>query len=88
MATPHLTNLRKVHKAKRYKRGKTEPRSRKCTYTWATVSKMMAARKELIGLLVNENDVDAFINVINAVNGDSAIETVYGDEDDQGINAT
>ena len=40
MAKSQLTNFRKVLKGKRYKRGGTEARDRKCTYTRANVLKM------------------------------------------------
>ena len=45
------------------------------------------ARKELMSLLDNEDDVDAFINVINSVNDDNSLEGVH-DDDDKEINAT
>ena len=45
MAKSQLTNLRKVLKGKRYKRGGTEARDRQCTYTRANVWKMTAAAR-------------------------------------------
>ena len=48
IATPHLTNLRKVIKRKRYKNGKAETRGRKRTYTRAKVLKIYATRKRFI----------------------------------------
>ena len=45
MAKSQLTNLRKVLKGKRYKRGRTEARDRKCTYTRANVLKMNATAR-------------------------------------------
>ena len=45
IATPHPTNLRKVFKGNRYKRGNTDTRGRKRMHTRANVLKMNATRK-------------------------------------------
>ena len=55
--TPHLTNLRKALKGKRYKRGRVETRGKKATYTRPMVLRMDAKRKELIKKSNNEREV-------------------------------
>ena len=55
--TPHLTNLRKALKGKRYKRGRAETRGKKAAYTRPMVLRMDAKRKELIMKSSNEREV-------------------------------
>ena len=57
MKTPHLTNIRKVLKGNRYKRGKTETRGRKMKFTKANVFAMNKARKALTKTNKNEREV-------------------------------
>ena len=55
--TPHLTNLRKALKGKRYKRGRVETRCKNAAYTRPMVLRMDAKRKELIKKSSNEREV-------------------------------
>ena len=57
LATPDLTNLRKVIKGKTYKRGHTETRGRKLKLTKKWVDTLNAARKRLIKKTNNHREV-------------------------------
>ncbi len=54
---PHLTNLRKVLKGKRYRRGRQETRGKMPKYYRAMVLRMDQKRKELINTADNQREV-------------------------------
>ena len=57
MATPDLTNVRKVIKGKTYKRGRTETRGRKLKFTKKWVDTLNTTRKRLIKKTNNNREV-------------------------------